>query len=378
MSNILLYGGGLQVLSIARSLKESGHNVYVANDENVIIKHCRYVDSYVVLQNADVDGLLNQVHLWGIDVIIPMEDKWAEELSVNRTIIENQTTAKCAVCDINIFRLASDKTSLLNFCKLHNLPHPKTAIIDTNIDNTIEYVGFPSVVKPSHSEGARGIVLVNSKEELCSIVSSHVQQYGECSLQEYIENDHYYNVMLYRCADGTYANHVVTNISRYYPIKGGSSSLCTTIENTKLVDICKQVLDKLGWIGFADFDVLEKQNDDYRIIEINPRVPASVRAAAISGVNFGSIIVSDILTGCIPSYKYEPGKQLRYLGLDVAWFLSSPMRFKANPSWFKFFGKNIYYQEGGVKDWKAMLASIFSGIKKMISPSFRRQKSGMN
>lgn len=378
MSNIILYGGGLQVLSIARSLKESGHNVYVVNDENSLIKHCRYVVSHVTLPNGDIDGLLNQVLSWGIDVIIPMEDKWAEELSANKATIENQTSAKCAVCNIDVFRLASDKTSLLSFCRTHNLPHPKTAILNDNIDNIVDYVGFPSLIKPSISEGARGIVLVNSKEELCAIAATHIQQYGECSLQEYIENDHYYNVMLYRCADGTFANYVVTNISRFYPIKGGSSSLCTTIENTKLVDICQQVLNKLGWVGFADFDVLEKGEGDYRIIEINPRVPASVRAAAISGVNFGNIIVSDILTGSIPSYTYTPGKQLRYLGLDIAWFISSPMRFKTKPCWFKFFGKNLFYQEGGYKDWKAMLASIYIGVKKMLSPSFRKQKSGMN
>ena len=378
MSNILLYGGGLQVLSIARSLKEVGHNVYVVNDENGLIKYSRYVVSHITLPEVDVVGLLNQVRTWDIDVIIPMEDKWAERLSVNKEIIESQTSAKCAVCDIDVFRLASDKTSLLSFCKTHNFPHPKTAIIDHNIDCIVEYVGFPSLIKPSISEGARGIVLVNSKEELCAIISSHLQQYGECSLQEYIENDHYYNVMLYRRIDGSFANHVVTNISRFYPIKGGSSSLCTTIENTKLVDICKQVLNKLGWVGFADFDVLEKGKGDYRIIEINPRVPASVRAAAISGVNFGDIIVSDTLTGHIPSYTYTPGKQLRYLGLDIAWFISSPMRFKTKPCWFKFFGKNLFYQEGGYKDLKAMLASMYMGVQKMLSPSFRKQKSGMN
>lgn len=378
MSNVLLYGGGLQVLSIARSLKESGYNVYAVNDDISLIKHCRYIMKYTAIPCGNVKQLLQQLLSWEINVIIPMEDQWAESLSINKSIIEEHTSAKCAVCNIDVFRLASDKTRLLSFCRLHNLPHPKTAIIDDNIDSVIEYVGFPSLIKPSISEGARGIVLVDSKEELCAIIPSHLQQYGECSLQEYIKNDHYYNVMLYRCIDGTFANHVVTNISRFYPIKGGSSSLCTTIENTKLVDICKQVLNKLEWVGFADFDVLEKDDGDYRIIEINPRVPASVRAAAISGVNFGNIIVSDILTGSVPSYKYTPGKQLRYLGLDVAWFISSPMRFKTKPSWFNFFGKSLYYQEGGYKDWKAMLASIYIGVKKMLSPSFRRQKSGMN
>ena len=66
------------------------------------------------------------------------------------------------------------------------------------------------------------------------------------------------------------------------------------------LEICKKTLDCLGWVGFADFDILEKGDGDYRIIEINPRIPASVHAAAISGVHFGEMIVKDITESTIP------------------------------------------------------------------------------
>lgn len=378
MANVLLYGGGLQVLSIARSLKDNHHKVYVINDDNALAKCSRYVDGCQNVTCGDAQLLITCVKLWSIDVIIPMEDKWAEALSLNKHSVESESSAKCAICDIDTYRIASDKTQLLKFCESHNIPHPRTRIISNEIDDAIEYVGFPSLIKPSCSEGARGIMQVENKEALLSIIKSHTEQYGECSLQEYIENDHYYNVMLYRSADGSYANHTITHISRFYPIKGGSSSFCTTIENAKLLSICKELLDKLGWVGFADFDVLEKGEGDFRIIEINPRVPASVRAAAISGINFGEIIVADLLKGEVPTYEYCVGKQLRYLGLDIAWFLASPSRFKTKPCWFRFFGANLFYQDGGCKDLMAMLASIFIGIKKMMSPSFRKQKTGMN
>lgn len=50
-------------------------------------------------------------------------------------------------------------------------------------------------------------------------------------------------------------------------------------------------MEILDWVGFADFDVLRTKNGDFKIIEINPRVPASIRAAEISGVNFPALIV---------------------------------------------------------------------------------------
>ncbi len=381
MIKCLLFGGGLQVLTIARSLKEKGYGVGVLTEKENVIKHSKFLDEYVSLQsNIDnwLDELQNIILSSVYHIVIPTEDKYATFLSQNKDCIENNTKAKCAVMDWDIFSIVSDKASLLSFCKQHNIPHPKTKDINDNWDDLCAQVGFPSLIKPNFSAGARGITPVANKLELMQKAPAIINTYGECSLQEFIENNHYYNAMLYRTQDGTYGNSVVTKISRYYPIKGGSSSYCETIENPKIISICKQLLDKLQWVGFADFDILEKCEGDYRIIEVNPRIPASVRAASVSGVDFGEMIVKDYLCNQLESYQYKPGQVLRYLGLDMAWFLSSPMRFKCTPSWFKFFGENIYYQEGGCHDWIAMLFSIYEGVRKQLSSSFRKSKANMN
>lgn len=379
--NILLFGGGLQVLTIARSLKNKGYTVNVIGEHNEISRKSRYVGKCydIVLKELQVENFVAILKEDNYSVVIPMEDDYATWLSIHKKEVQQLSGAKCAVMDYDVYALASDKTRLLDFCRVHGLPHPKTAIIQNNYDELVKEVGFPALIKPSHSAGSRGIHIVNSVAELKEWSEKTIAEYGECALQEYIcSKDYYYNVMLYRTADGNWGNHTITKIVRYYPIKGGSSSLCISIENEKLLSICKEILDKLGWVGFADFDVLEKGDEDYRVIEINPRIPASVGAAAISGVDFGEMIVKDIMGERMPLYTYTPGMQLRCLGLDIAWFLSSPNRWKCNPSWFKFFGKDLYYQEGGSQDFMAMCTSIWMGIKKQLDPSFRKQKSGMN
>lgn len=378
---ILLFGGGLQVLSTARSLKNVGYSVDVIGSHNEISKKCNFVNNckQVDIKSLDVNSFVALVKDRPYSVIIPMEDDYATWLSKHKEEVEKSTGAKCAVMDYEIYVLASDKTQLMAFCKKHAIPHPKTEIIRDNFEELEENVGFPSLIKPSHSAGSRGIKLVKNMDELKLFSKDIIAEYGESTLQEYIcSKDYYYNAMLYRTADGRYGNHAITKIMRYYPIKGGSSSFCMSIENTKILEICKKTLDKLGWIGFADFDILEKADGDYRIIEINPRIPASVHAAAISGVHFGNMIVEDLTGGKLPVYNYTPGMQLRCLGLDIAWFLASPNRWKCEPSWFVFWGRKLYYQEGGLKDFWAMCASIWMGIKKQFNPAFRRQKSGMN
>lgn len=381
MMNILLFGGGLQVLAVARGLVECGYIVDAIGSDNKISRKSRFIRRCININidNLLVDDFIQIIKSSQYKVIIPTEDEYASWLSYNKIELEENTEAKCAVMDYETFSFVINKTSFLDFLHKENLPHPKTALINDNHDEIAKYVGFPALIKPSISAGARGIKIVHNISELKILSSQIINEYGESSLQEYINNNnHYYNVMLYRTKKGVCQNYTITKIIRYYPIKGGSSSFCYTIENDKLLKICTDTLNRLNWFGFADFDILENGPGDYRIIEINPRVPASVKAAYVSGVNFGEIIVRDTLGEDVPSYSYKIGKQLRYLGLDIAWFIASPNRWKCKPNWFLFFGKDLHYQEGGIHDFPAMLTSIWCGIKKLLNPDFRRSKAGMN
>lgn len=381
-TNIILFGGGLQVLSLARGLKNPDTRIINIGDKHSVGRYSHFIDKFYKIELNEIDvhifiKFLSSIHA---DVIIPTEDEYAEWLSENKIVIEKHTGAKCAIVNPDLLKTVITKSSLLEICKANGIPHPKNAKLNfDNVNTVASYVGFPSLIKPDISNGSRGISKVNNIIELQSKLRETISKYGDCSLQEFIYNpNHYYNCMLYRYSDGTYAIPVVTKIIRFYPIKGGSSSFCTSIENKKIVEICSNLLEILNWTGFADFDILEKGDGDYRIIEINPRVPASVHAALISGVDYGKIMVEDLLNLPRTSMKYHPGKHLRFLGLDIAWFLSSPHRFNCKPSWFKFFEKNIYYQEGGFRDAIAMIYSIWSGLKKQLSPKFREAKSGMN
>ncbi|MBQ3766259.1 MAG: ATP-grasp domain-containing protein [Bacteroidales bacterium] len=370
MAKILLFGAGLQVLSVAWSLKDR-HQVEACAEDISVIRRCRSLTRCfkVCLETLPLSTFD------GYDLIIPVEEVYAEWLSLHR----GSLGAKAAVMDWETFSLASDKTRLMALCEERGFPHPKTRDLEKySPAEAAAYVGFPALVKPSHGSGARGIHLVHDLSELQAILPSIQAEYGSCALQEFIDGSgEYYNVMLFRCRDGAWGNHAVTRILRYYPVQGGSSSLCITVEEPGLVRMCQEVLEALDWHGFADFDVLEKGSGDFRIIEVNPRIPASIRAAETAGVNFPEMIVSEAIDGTVPTYEYRPGRYLRCLGLDLAWFAHSNRRWKASPSWFRFF-RNTVYQDGGWRDFPAMMASLWVGIRKMTDPAFRRKKAGMN
>lgn len=383
-SILLLDGHTVQSISVARSLREVGYNVTAFINSKISAGYAsRYINKKVVInkkissdEKAYLDFLIKFLIKNEHCVIIPMYNDSAEFLSKYKLEIEEKINIKCAIPEYDKFIIAHDKEKLMTICRLNSFPHPKTmSLSDGNIEDCFTYVGFPALIKPNISSGARGITIVKSVKELMDVYPKVQEVYGPSTLQEYIDHTGvYYNVMLYRDKNGHVNEYVIIKIMRYFPLKGGTSSYCETIENKELFTICKKVLEALEWEGFADFDVMEDKSGNLKIIEINPRIPASIHAAYASGVNFPEIIVNDLLGNERLNYFYYTNKKIRFFGLDVLWFVFSKERFSFRPSWFKFFGKDISYQDGSFKDPLPMIMGFISGILKYLNPQFRNSK----
>lgn len=363
---ILISGGGLQGLSCGCSLYKN-HDVSVVTSDLMCRKSRFFKKVYSDVNGGDESlyGLLEKEHF---DVLIPVSDMTVPFASKNKQYIEREFGVKCAVPDYEQVYQVEDKSRFMTFCKENDIPHPKTAgLSEVTLEKVADEVCFPALIKPDYSVGARGITRVNSIEELQKEYPRVSQKFGSCALQEFIENkEYYFNVMLYRDAKGRFLAYTILKIVRMYPIGAGSSACCVTVKNDDLLQICKDCLDKLNWEGMADFDVLQRlDNGDYKIIEINPRVPASLRAAAVSGVNFPEIIVKDALGESTPEVHYTTGKVLRYLGIDIMWLLKSPNRFHAKPGWLKLIGEDISYQDIYKQDVSTWWTWLVEGLSKI-------------
>ena len=365
---ILIVGGGLQGLSCGCSLYKN-HDVSVVTSDLMCRKSRFFKKVYSDVNGGD-ESLYNLLEKEHFDVLIPVSDMTVPFVSKNKSDIEKRFAVKCAVPDYEQVYQVEDKSRFMVFCKENDIPHPKTArLSELTLEKVADEVCFPALIKPDYSVGARGITEVNSIEELQEKYPFVNEKYGSCTLQEFIENkEYYYNVMLYRDAQGRFLAYTILKIVRMYPIGAGSSSCCITVENDNILQICKDCLDRLNWVGMADFDVLQRlDNGEYKIIEINPRVPASLRAAAVSGINFPEIIVNDTCGFSIPEYKYSSGKVLRYLGIDIMWVLKSPERFHARPKWLNFWGQNIYYQDIYSNDSSTWYTWLEEGLIKILN-----------
>ena len=364
---VLLLGGGLQGLSFGESLKAKGVVVDVISDE-LQIRKSRFFGEVYIDDPLSLESLFKILEGKRYDVVVPMSDMATSFLSKSKESLEERFGVKCACPSKELLFMVEDKSRFMEFCDTCGVPHPITLNLgDGTIEEFPKSAVFPALIKPNFSVGARGITRVNSLQELQEKLPEVVEKFGPCTLQEFIDNqEYYYNVMLYRDKQGKFLSYTIIKIVRMYPITAGSSSCCVTIEDDNLLQICRDCLDKLNWVGMADFDVLQRlDTKEYKVIEINPRVPASLRAASISGVNFPEIIVREALQLDIPNYEYLSGKTLRYMGIDIMWFLKSINRLKNDPCWFHFLGKDVYYQDIYLEDPSTWWTWLIEGITKL-------------
>lgn len=363
MITVLVLGGGLQSLSVAESLKSIGVRVLVLSTDKTSQKS-KFFDKHYYGE-FDLKPINDIVREESVNLLIPMSDRSALFLSENQGLIE----ARSAVPNRSALTIAADKSKLMAFCEKHDIPHPRTrSLSEETLNNCLEYIGFPALIKPDFSVGARGITRVDSLDELKQHYPKVRSTYGDCSLQQLIDNkDFYFSVMLYRTTENQFPCYTIAYIKRMYPMTGGSSCCCKSIEDEELLTICKKLLTRLEWVGFADIDVLyDRKEQGYKIIEINPRVPASLRLAAVSGVNFPEVILQDVMGMPITPQKYSTDRTLRYLGTDILWFILSKRRLNAEPSWFKFVGRNVFYMDVYKNDPSTWFSWLVEGFRKLI------------
>lgn len=283
--------------------------------------------------------------------------------------------------EAGVFMKGYDKNQLMTVCREKGYPHPLTVDMSRVEFDSSELTNFPypALLKPNLTSGGRGMNLVNSYEELGEIYPTIHNQYGECHLQQFVQSGgRQIKVQIFVDKYHMMCYSSVIWKQRYYPVNGGSSCCNITIDHPEIVKVCAKVLMDIKWVGFADFDLVEdSKTGQLLIMEINPRIPACVRSAFKSGMDFATMIADTTLGLPLRHYEYKPGKQLRHLGFEVLWFLKSPNRFKAEPSWFKFFGKNIYYQDWLKHDFVAFLYGTWGNFKKQMNPEFRKAKSGV-
>ena len=271
------------------------------------------------------------------DLVVPLRDHAAIFLSKRKQ--ELSKFARIAVNDWNVMRCAADKALTMALCEEEGIPAPKTvfgADIMRQIDE--KKIRFPVVVKPRTEGGSAGFNVIKTGEKLTDYLRQYDDRSGPLLCQEYVEqkNAPQYRADFFRDREGNFKAAIVGKNLRWYPLDGGYGVLCTTIHDDAIIQMGKKLLDRIGWNGYANIDMVWDANENRaKILEINGRTGASIMLDYAAGVNVSQLILENELGYAVSDFTaYPEGVKTSCFYLDVVWLIKSKDRFRAKPSWF--------------------------------------------
>lgn len=342
---LLLEGFGRQVMPMMQAFHDLGCHITTYNKSKLDMGYAsRYPNKKLIEfwdrndEEKSYAALIEVLKADHYDVTIPMTDFSATMLSRHKEELLQYTHP--AVNDWDVFMQAGDKLNTMIACMDNGIPCPYTLRNVRNIDDVLNSdIQYPFIIKPRIGYGSIGFHVIHNEEELRRVFETSVEAHGDMLVQEYIpQTDIQYKCEVFIDGDGEVKSAVVFDKTRWYPIDGGSTCCSASVKRPDIVESSVKLLKAIGWRGYGDVDLIQDPRDKVaKVMEINPRITASVKVCFAAGVDFARQIVEYEMDMPVTYYPdYEVDRRLRYMHTDLLWFIESPNRFKAKPSWFSF------------------------------------------
>ena len=295
---------------------------------------------------AFVERILDLAKARAYSLILPVDDFSSGLLSAHHDRFAPY--ACIPIVPFDTFMKARDKAQTMRIAMQEGVPCPHTFFPDSQkIGEIAQEAIFPVLVKANVSSGARGISLVERKEDLEATYFRVRADFGECHVQELIpKGGRQYVADFFLDRKQELKAGIVYSKLRFFPVNGGSSVLNRTVHEPEIIRHGYQLLRAMDWYGFADLDfIIDPRDGRPKVMEVNPRLPTTLRISLAAGMDFPRMLVNLAMGEDIPaSPGYRMDVYLRHLPMDILWFLKSPERFTARPSFFKFWAPNLHDQ----------------------------------
>lgn len=312
------------------------------------------------------EWIINLVESGNYDIVIPFTEYSASILSRKKK--ELSKYAHLIVNDYEVFEGAQDKNNVMRICAENNLPHPKTLFNLQEIDDiTASGIQFPIILKPSHGFGSHGFHKIQCKEDLIYTISKFNIPLSDFVVQECLPIESLVlsdNIFIDK--NGEIKSSFLYGCYRVYPIDGGSGILNISFNRPEIHAVCAKLVKKLNLRGPIGVDLMiDSRDDTAKILEVNVRPLACAKIGFLAGVNPAQQILEDLYGNYVtPMLDYKNDIRVRRSQIDWMWFIKSPNRFKASPSWFD--RKNTTDQLFSFDDPLPWFAFFIYGIRKFI------------
>lgn len=267
-----------------------------------------------------------------VDIFFP---QMSAELPILLNFIEYFDNAgiKVSLTRNKSLLVANNKLKLFNFMKNKGIPVSKYTIVSSvkDFDRALSEIGYPYkpvCVKLTESSGARGVRIIDATKSKFEIFANEkpdsfyisyddmkstledAKIFPELMVMEYLSGDEFDVDLI---ADN---GRVLYMAGRRNPVMSMSITQESILEkNDEAYAIAKAVVGELRLDGNIGIDFKFAEDGSCRLLEINPRIDATVSIFAAGGLNLPYLQVKHMLGEKLPIVNVNYGTRLkrRYL-----------------------------------------------------------------
>jgi carbamoyl-phosphate synthase large subunit len=302
-------------ISVIRALKESKNfevriiGLAYESLEPGIYMHDLVDKTYQVpLPSSGIDALLNRLTYINsvdkIDLIIPNFD--AELFNYIKIVdrLKSNLNIHTFLPSLEQFE-ARHKVNLEEYGNRHGIKVPKSKVIFniSDIERINDEFTYPIVVKGKFYDAT----IAYSIEQVSAAFNKIASKWGlPIILQQFVQGQ---EVNVTALGDGQGNTIGAVPMRKQYITDKGKAWSGISIDDEKLLEMTQQLIASSKWKGGLELEIVKTDEDEYYLLEINPRFPAWVYLAVGCGQNHPEALVKMALgENVMPFKKYEIGK----------------------------------------------------------------------
>ncbi len=320
----VILGGDLGAYSVARAFAEgAGVISYVfARDRLALCDNSAFIKLIVIKQlddpNVAAEALVEfaRLHAGEELILVPASDWYMDMLQYSRDVLGEYY--RFSVPSFEVWRALTDKASFYSVLTDHGISHPDTRVISSNdldrLSAIMKDLKPPFVLKPSdssmywknHFDGMRKVYFPYSTDEARdyakAIFSSGYE--GKLVVQERIFEHNEQGCLTEPSASvlttfsdshGRVVRAVIGDVvlEEQGPTSRGNYSAIITRENDEFSMKLIALLEELGYVGVANFDIISSGGISY-CLELNARCGRSSDYTRAAGVNLAKLMINDM------------------------------------------------------------------------------------